>query len=240
MARAREPRPRALSVVFGAYFLIVIVLAFYLAPPVAPYVDPGATFWISATYMLLGALALAGIGTGALARARRLDARLEVLEAVRSRVRRPPRPTRRVRTEVPPSWDAAPIDSGSADREVESLLEGLQGMTDAASTDAGAVPDAGENPEETPTPADDLLRDAAWEIERVRTARDAIVITLLGPTLAAIALVGVFAPLLPASDGMLLADLQFNAFVGIAGLGSVVGLGVYVAAAFRQIGRRVR
>jgi len=229
-----------LSVVFGAYFLLVIVLAFYLSARVAPYVDPGATFWISATYMLLGALALAGIGTGAVARARRLDARLEVLEAVRSRVRRPPSPTRRLRTEVPPSWDATPIDSGSADREVDTLLEGLQGMTDAASTDAGAPPYAGENPEEAPTPADDLLRDAAWEIKRVQAVRDAIVVTLLGPILAAIALVGAFAPLLPAADGMLLADLQLNAFVGIAGLGCLVGLGVYAAAAFRQIGRRVR
>lgn len=237
MAVAREPRPRRLAGAFGAYVLILVGLAFYLSPTIAGYVDPGATFWICAAYVLLGALALAGICAGAVARARSLDARVDDLEVVR-RSRPIPTPTRQATTEVTTAPVLTPVDSGSADHEVDALLDSLQRMSDAASSEAHARPESGAGLELEPRFVEDLRMPDAREIERLRAARDAVAVTVLGPALAAIALVGAFATLLPGSDGMLLANLQLNAFVGVAGLGSLVGLGAYAAAAFRQIRRR--
>ncbi len=231
MPKARPPRPRVLSAVFGGYFLLEVLLAYVVAPQVAGYVDPGATFWILATYMLLGAVAIVGLSGGALLRARTLDARLDQLESVRRRVREIQGPLLRRQMEVPPERRAAVNDSGSADLEVEALIEGLANLPKAevAEEAVAAAPAA------APSAIDDLLKADAWEIERVRKARDALAVALLGPALAAIAIVGALAPLLPAADGMLLGNLTLNAFVGVAGIGALVGTAVYVAAAFRQL-----
>lgn len=229
MPKARPPRPRVLSAVFGAYFLLVILLAYVFSPQVAGYVDPAATFWICASFVLLGALALAGLGAGALARARTLDARLDQLEAVRRRVREIQGPILRRQAEAPRPRGVV-NDSGSADVEVEALLDGLAESADGN----GVEPEPGE-PEPAPSAIDDLLKADTWEIERVRKARDALAVALMGPAVAAIALVGLFAPLLPAADGMLLSDLSLNAFLGAAGLGVLVGLPAYAGAAFRQL-----
>lgn len=235
MAKAREPRPRRLSAVFGAYFLLVIGLAFYLSPSVAPYVDPGATFWILTAYVALGALALTGVCAGALRRAIGLDTRIDEFEAVRRRAQRAPESARARASSPRP---VLVLDSGSPEHEVEALLDGLQQITDAASADLS--PDEGNGAGAGPAPGaiEDLLRADEREIERVRKARNAVARTMVGPAVAAAAIVGVVAALLPASDGMLLSNLQINAFVGVAGLGCLVGLGLYAAAAFRQIRRR--
>lgn len=229
MPKARPPRPRALSAGFGAYFFLVVLLAYLFSPQVAGYVDPGATFWICAAFVLLGALAIAGLGAGALARARSLDARLDQLESVRRRVRQIQGPILRRQAEAPRPRVSV-NDSGSADLEVEALLDGL-----AESADGNGVEPGWAEPEPGPSAIDDLLKADAWEIERVRKARDALPIALVGPAVAAIALVGLFAPLLPGADGMLLSNLSLNAFLGMAGLGVLVGLAAYAGAAFRQL-----
>ncbi len=232
MARAVEPRPRRLAAGFAVYAIVVTAAAYWFSPQIAPYVDPGATFWISAAFVVLGASALAGICSGALSRARKLEARLEELEALQRRVHelenpaRPPPPDR-VREMVV-------TDSGSAEHEVEALLDGVADITGRLQ----------RPPAPTPSPSSEssavalLLERDTWEMTRLRRARDAISAAAAGPAVAAIGLLGFFAPLLPASDGMLLSNLPLAAFFGVAGLGVLVGLPVYAAAAFRQVGVR--
>lgn len=180
MPEVRGVRPRTLSAVFGTYFLVVIVVAFIAADPVAVYVMPSATFWISAAYVLLGAVALVGICAGALVRAGHLEDRIVELNALRDRVGR----------EIP----------GVAVRTA---------------------------PE-------------ARELERLSEVRDAVAITVFGPAVAAIGVIGGFAPVLPAADGMLLSDLRLNAFLGLAGVGCLVGVAAYGLLAFRQLRFRAR
>lgn len=230
MARAVEPRPGRLAAGFAVYAALVTAAAYWYSPQIAPYVDPGATFWISTAYVVLGAAALAALCVGALVRAHKLEDRLEDLEALQHRVQElenpmsPPIPDR-VR-------EAARVsDSGSAETEVEALLDGLAEITDRV------------HRAPTPRPSGDprtsavalLLQRDTWEMTRLRRARDAVGAAVAGPAVAAILLLGIFAPLLPASDGMLLSSLSLSAFFGVAGLGCLVGLPVYAALAFRQI-----
>lgn len=207
MARAAEPRPRRLAAGFAAYASAVTVFAYWYSPQVAPYVDPGATFWISAAYVLLGAIAVVGISGAAFVRARKLEHRAEQLEALRRRVRELENPGGRMKLVT---------DSGSAETEVEALLDGLSQMT-------------------APSAVDEVLKEETWEMGRLRNARDAVGSVALGPAMAAVALMGFFAPLLPASDGMLLTNLTLSAFLGITGLGCLVGIPVYAAVGFHQI-----
>ncbi len=237
MAKAAEPRPRRLSAGFGAYFVIVTVLAYVLAPQLSAYVDPGATLEVLAAYALLGALALVGLGAGALRHAHRLDERIDDLEDELRHLRRGEggrgRPPVRPTPQEPPA-----VDSGSADHEVALLLDGLETISEAASAEVEAPEALEPQPDAGPGEAELLAAAHAREIERLRRARGAVAVTLAGPAVAAIAIVGAFAPLLPAADGMLLADLRFNAFLGVTGLGSLAGLAAYAGASFRQLARR--
>ncbi len=207
MARAVEPRPRRLAAGFAVYAAVVTAAAYWYSPQLAPYVDPGATFWISTAYVVLGAVAVVGISAAAVLRARRLEDRTDQLEALRRRVRELENPGGRVKPVT---------DSGSAETEVEALLDGFSQMTG-------------------PSAVDEVLKEETWEMGRLRKARDAVGTAALGPAVAAIALMGMFAPLLPASDGMLFANLTMSAFLGVAGLGFLIGIPIYAAAAFRQI-----
>ncbi len=234
MAKARGPRPRTLAVVFGAYFLFIIVLAYLLSPTVAGYVDPGATRWLNLAYALLGAVLLAGVSVGAVRRWMRLDARLAELEYVATAVHAAA-PATRVASSPP-----APVTvhaSEPTDQEVDQLLEDLHKIGDIAE---GAM--TAEEPETMsapPVPAEELTVERQREIRRIRRVLESVGAYAAGPAVASSVLLGVFTAMMPASDGMLLTDLQLNAFVGLSGVGCLVGLVLYAAAAFRQVARRV-
>lgn len=231
MATAREPRARKLSIVFGAYFLVVIGAAFFLSAPVAVYVDPGATRWICAAYVLLGGLLLVGVCLGAVRRWTRLDGRVGELEDAGREAMRVPQ------ADVPKRSPNENLPAGlPSDRDVERLLTELHAIGEAAATGNPL-----KEPEAQRGPAVEAaeLRDARTrEMRRLRKVRDAVAATAAGPALGSAVLLGVFTALLPSSDGMLIANLQLNAFVGLAGLGGLVGLVAYAGTAFRQLGRR--
>ena len=237
MVKAAEARPRTLSVGFGAYFLLLLVFAYLFAPRVFPPVDPGTTSWILATYMLLGAVALVGIGAGAARRGARLDDRVDELEA----------DARRLRREAAMGRDpwAHPrqervVDSGSAEREVELLLDSLDPLGETASAGRSAARSLEAFLETDAAEFERRLAADAWEVARLRRVRAAVALTLTGPAMAAVAIVGAFAPLLPAGDGMLLSDLWLKAFLELVGLGGLVGVAAYAGAGFRQLRRRAR
>lgn len=232
MAKAVQPRTRRVAAGFALYALIAISAAYWFSPQIAPYVDPGATFWISTAYVILGAVALAGLCAGALVRARHLEDRLDELEALQRRV------LEIEDLSVSPGSDPgreSVTDSGSAELEVEELLDGLTEITNVAERAPNLR--AAVDPESSPV--GELPRGDTGEVTRLRRARDAVGLSAAGPALVAIALIGFFAPMLPASDGLLLSNLQIAAFFGVAGLAVLIALPVYAAAAFRQVRIRV-
>lgn len=211
----------------------MIILAYAFSPSVAVYVDPGATFGILTAYVLLAAAGLIGICAGAVARAGKLDDRLDALETERRRVREIEQAAREAKLAAPPPPEEVVTDSGSPEDEVAALLDDLAGgLPHRPSRGARTNPKDAERPSSA---VEELLQADVWEIERVRMARDAVGVTLLGPAVVAIGILGAFAPLLPGADGMLASNLSLNALVGLAGVGGLVGLAAYAFAAFRQI-----
>lgn len=239
MAKAGEPRLRTLSAVFGLYLLLVVAVAYVLAPAAVVYLDPGATFWILAAYLLLGALALVGVCAAAVRAAMRLDARLRGLGALqRKDAGATPTAVNAADDDVAPVLGLGTPDALPTDEDVERLLLDLRRVGEEAVARAWPSPEP-EGLSRRAAEAAARLRDARGrEIRRLTKAREAVAATAAGPAVASIGLLGVFAALLPASDGMLLANLQLNAIVGVAGLGGLIGIAAYAAAAFRQLSRR--
>lgn len=229
MAGTQGPRFRGLSAGFAGYLLVAAIVTYVLSATVSQYVSPSTTRWIWTAYLLLGTLALVGSCLGAVRRASSLDARIEaldqeerwVLEAATARGRASS--TRQ---------DADP--PAPSDRDVDRLLEELEQIGNSASAD----PEPGE------VDATDLgrvLDEAAIlrerrgrEVPRLRRARDAVAAAAAGPAFASLGVIGLFAALMPATDGMLLVDLRLNAFFGLFGAAWLVGLAGYGAAAFRR------
>lgn len=225
MAKARGLRPRALSGIFGAYFLVVIALAYFLSSPVSVYVDLGATRWICLAYALLGAAMLGAVCVAAVRRWATLDTRLMELEHVAHQVA------------AAASRDTGAPTAEPTDRDVDQLLEDLSQIEETAEQEKADV--ALTALTLAPPPADsDLPDERAREIRRVRRALDAVGAYAAGPAVASSVLLGVFTALTPGADGMLVANLQLNAFVGLAGLGCLAGIAVYAAVSFRQLRRR--
>lgn len=237
MAKAGEPRLRALSAGFGAYFVLMVLLAYLVAPAVAAYVDPGATFWILTAYVILAALGLLGVCLAAMRRAMRLDERLDALEDLQRRGR-----AARSTTSDGPEYDVengAPSDLPT-DEDVDRLLVDLRRIGEEAVAKAWRTGES-EAPAHGAAEEAARLREARGrEVHRLIWVREAMATAAAGPAVASLAILGVCAALLPAADGMLLANLRFNAFLGLAGLGGLVGVAAYAAAVFRHIGHHAR
>ena len=235
MAKAKRSRPRTLSGVFGAYFLLVIGFAYFFSGRLlSGWYDPGMIRWVCAAYVLFGALFLAGVCVGAVARQRALDLRLVELEAFeRETLAVAGRGTVKTDAARPPA-DETPPTSESSGHDVDRLLAGLEQISEAAQavSQSSEEPRAARGQEPRGT---SILRDTRDEMARLLKIRKTVAAHVAGPALASIGLLEVGAVLLPASDGMLLANIWLNGVVVIAGLGSLVGLAVYAAAAFRQL-----
>lgn len=233
MAQARGLPLRTLSVVFGAYFLVILVVAYALSPTIAPYVWPAATRWITAAYVLLGAVVLVGVSLVALRRWTRLDARLAELEVAQRE------DLMLAATEAPASTAGQgahpPIPS---DQDVEELLRELHEIGEEVAVDKRLSEDRTTRAEPPDEATAKLRKARSREIRRLMAVRDAVARAAAGPVVASALLLGVFAALLPASDAMLVADLRLNAFLGVAGAGCLAGIVAYAAAAFRRLGRR--
>ncbi len=229
MAKAGGLRPRALAGIFGGYFLLAFVLAYILAGIIAPYDAPGYIRWILAAFVLLGALVLVGVCTGALRRARALDDRLDALEWEEQEALEYARQAA-AEPHTDPLTTASAAETEPTDADVDQLLMDLHRL----GTEEAVEPEPAA--ESAPVPALKTtaeLRFAADDLNRLRKVRGSLASLAAGPAIASAFLVGVFASLLPASDGML-SDVWLNTFVGLAGLLGLLGVAVYAGATFRM------
>ncbi len=221
MAKEGGARARSLAAGFGGYFVAVSLVAYFLASYIAPYDAPGYIRWILSAYVLLGSAVLVGVCAGAARRATRLDDRIDELVWEEGQALDAARQA--ADASVAPALRRDPAGEPT-DADVEQLLLDLHELGTTAAEPALA-PEPGLR-----ATAD--LRFAATEIERLKKVRKSVAAWAAGPAVAAAALVGMFAMLIPASDGML-TDLWTNTFVGMAGILGLMGVAAYAAASFR-------
>ncbi len=220
-------RAGKLAAVFGVYAAAVLGVTYFASFSVEAYVWPAATRWILAGYVVLGALGVLGACLGGLRRADRLDEHLgELQEESRSSV--PP-------AAVPPPRPRAEPEAPS-DQDVEDLLTELHQISVGGEAGRRAFEDEAKAPASRETEEVARLRAARLrEARRLQSLRDSVAGTLAGPAFASVAVLGVFASLLPAADGFLFTNLQANAWLGLAGVGWLAGILAYGIAAFRGL-----
>ena len=230
-------RPRTLAVVFGAYFLVMAVIAGYAGVTLQYHYSVDITRWSYAIYLLVGAILLVGTGFGAVWTARSLDARIDTSAGALASGDEVVEEVADVSPDdVPPPLEEDSTASGDhVDRDIDELLVSLQEMEQEAEssgevgvegTEARAARTTKAQPEAMMT-VDDRQR-----LEALRKKRDSVVSFFAGPSLAAIGAIGISAAMLPGSDAFLQSSFVLNTSL-LLGLGySFVGIAAYVAASF--------
>jgi len=239
MVSERVLRPRTLSAVFGAYFLLMAVVAWYSGQTLGYHYTVDVTRFSFMVFLIAGAIFVVGVGFAAVLSARSLDARIERLEGTVE-----PAATsfeevvieETVPDEVPPPLDETPETQGDhVDRDIDELLVSLQEMEE----DAGTTEEAAEV--EAPAPASrpvsrtvqprpvGALADTR-RLTMLRKKRDGLAAYFAGPALASIGVLGISAAMLPGSDGFLQTYFQLNTSLLLGLAYTFVGIGAYVAA----------
>lgn len=241
MVSERVLRPRTLAAVFGVYFLLMAVIAWYSGQTLGYHYAVDTTRFTFTIFLIAGAIFLVGTGLAAVLTGRSLDARVasleasaepegEVLEEVIVEEATP--------DEMPPPLEESPAPSGDhVDRDIDELLVSLQEMED----DAGASEEAAEavveaqepaaNPAPRPVGAKPVASSAdTRRLAMLRRKRDRLVAYFAGPTLASIGAIGISAAMLPGADQFLQTYSQLNTALLLGLAYSFVGIAAYVAA----------
>lgn len=239
MPSDRISRPRTLSMVFGIYFLLMAIIAWYSGVALGYHYTIDITRWTYTIYLVAGAVFLVGVVLAALWSMRYLDGRIEKLEGypgddvevVEELVVEEPVPD-----DVPPPLvESASPGGDHVDRDIDELLVSLQEMEHEAES-AGEMVEA-----EAPAPRATRSRTVGAEkpvarlmeskkLAALRKKRDGIMHYFAGPALASIGAIGISAAMLPGSDGFLQSSFELNTSL-MLGLGyTFVGIAAYVAA----------
>ena len=228
MAKRSWLRPRTLSVVFGLYFLIVLVgMGAFAMSLKSMWYGPDLSRWVYVGYLVTGSVFVVGIGLMAMASQRSLETRIALLEASQ-----PPGVVSAEEpslgpADIPPPLPDPPMEDEAVDRDIDELLVSLQEMEDTASS-------AVEEPRLVPPALRQAARTSARssvvpELERLRRARKSVGRYIAGPALASVAIVAVAGAMLPGSDGLLQTFYQLNVFFILTIAYSLGGLAAYVA-----------
>lgn len=231
MASEGVARPRTLSAIFGVYFLLMAIIAWYSGQTLGYVYTASITQFSFTVYLMTGAIFLVGLAAAAVLGARSLDARIDRLEGVQEAEEEYVEEVvvEETSDEVPPPLpDPAPAAGDHVDRDIDELLVSLQEMEQDAGTS--------EAPEETePSAAPRTVARAAPRsvdarlLAKLKRKRAGIAAYFAGPCLAAVGTIGLSAAMLPGSDGLLQSSPNLNTAL-LLGLGySFVGLAAYVA-----------
>jgi hypothetical protein len=237
MPSERVSRPRTLSAVFGAYFLLMAIIAWYSGQSLGYRYLADTTRFSFMIYLIVGAIFLAGVLVAAVLSARSLDARIEKLEAAapNEAVIEEVLITEATPDVVPPPLDETPNPTSEhVDRDIDELLVSLQEMEqDAGSEEAEQVvaPPARETSVERTVAENPLaLSSDSKRLTILRKKRDGLIGYVAGPALASIGVIGVSAAMLPGSDNFLQTYSQLNTSLLLGLAYTFVGIAAYVAA----------
>lgn len=235
MASQRALRPRVLSAGFGAYFLIMALVAWYSGQNLGYHYAPDVTRFSFMVFLIVGAIFLVGVGVAAVLGARSLDTRIEHLEArgasdesvVEEIVVEEPIPD-----QVPPPLVENPGTSGDhVDRDIDELLVSLQEMEEDAGTEeeAGAPKPAPKVAPRVAVPSRALTQGDTRRLSLLRKKRDGIGAYFAGPALASIGAIGISAAMLPGTDAFLQTYYQLNTALLLGLAYTFVGIAAYIA-----------
>ncbi len=236
MPSDRAARPRTLSLVFGVYFLLMAIIAWFSSVALGYKYSVDITKWTFAIYLVVGAVFLVGILLAALWSMRYLDGRIDKLEGAadpdvevesdEELVVDEPMPD-----DVPPPLEETAAPAGDhVDRDIDELLVSLQEMEAEAET--------AQEPAEIEAPARAAVAREkrvstlmeSKQLAALRKKRDGVAYYFGGPALAAIGAIGLSAAMLPGGDQFLQTYYTFNTAL-LLGLGyTFVGIAAYVAA----------
>ncbi len=239
MVSERVFRPRTLSAIFGVYFLVMAIIAWYSGETLGYHYTVDITRFTFTIYLVAGAVFLIGVLLAAVLGARSLDARIEKLE-------RTAEPDGEVVEEVvleeeatdavpPPLEETAGPSGDHVDRDIDELLVSLQEMEqDAGTSDADeevVTPSREELPASRATRSSPVAPSSdSRRLAMLRKKRNGLIGYVVGPALASIGAIGISAAMLPGSDAFLQTYYQLNTSL-LLGLGySFVGVAAYVAA----------
>lgn len=229
MAKRSGLRPRTLSIVFGLFFLIVLVgMGSFALGLKSLWYGPDLSRWVYVGYLLTGTVFVVGIGLMAMAGQRSLETRIALLEASQAHEVVPGDELGLGSAEIPPPLPEPPAGGEAVDRDIDELLLSLQEMEDTATS-------ATEEPRLAPAFARQDSRKSARaavsaELARLRTARKSVGRYIAGPAFASVAMVAVAGAMLPGSDGMLQSFYQLNTFFILTIAYSLGGLAAYILA----------
>lgn len=238
MVSERVARPRTLSAVFGAYFLVMAIIAWYGGQTLGYHYTSDITRFSFMIFLLAGAIFLVGVLAAALLSARSLDARIARLEGasasdtlVMEEVVIEEEPT----DDVPPPLEETPAPTGDhVDRDIDELLVSLQEMEqDAGTTEEAETVEAPAESRQSTRPLEPRSMPNAADSKRLaalRKKRDGIVGYFAGPALAAIGAIGISAAMLPGSDAFLQTYFQLNTSLLLGLAYTFGGIAAYVAA----------
>jgi hypothetical protein len=207
--------PRSLAAAFGAYFVLIFLLAWYFSKDLA-------TAWYQAEIsqlvyfanIIAGALVVAGMAAGMLVRATSIERRIDAVEdAVGA-----PRP-RAVRAGAP----EAPVKD-HVDRDIDDLLESLSEME--ATTQQAEME---EVVEAEPQPIAPLtIQEASVARARLEMKRRSVRAYLTGPAVVGAVFLGISGAMLPGAGGFLQTYHQLNTTLILGMAYGWIGLGGYV------------
>ncbi len=246
MVSERVLRPRTLSVIFGVYFLLMAVIAWYSGQTLGYHYTVDITRFSFTIYLLAGAIFLVGVGAAAVLTARSLDARIAAMESQggsEEAVYEEVVVTEDAPDEVPPPLEEAPAESGDhVDRDIDELLVSLQEMEEDAGAAEETEEPAGQDTPHAPAartvhakPTADLVDSR--RLARLRAKRDGITSYFAGPALAAIGAIGISAAMLPGGDVFLQTYFQLNTSLLLGLAYTFVGIAAYVAASILLVVR---
>ncbi len=238
MVSERLKRPRTLSAVFGAYFLLMAILAWYSGQTLGYHYSPDITRFSFMIFLFAGAIFLIGLGAAAVLSARSLDARIDRLEGAadpESVVIEDVAVTEEPTDAVPPPLEEAPAPTGDhVDRDIDELLVSLQEMEqDAETTDAPEATMEEEEAVSASRPAQARAVSSSADSKRLaqlRKKRDGLFAYFAGPALASIGAIGISAAMLPGSDVFLQSYFMLNTSLLLGLAYTFVGIAAYVAA----------
>lgn len=237
MVSERVARPRTLSAIFGVYFLIMAIVAWYSGESLGYHYTVDITRFSFMIYLIAGAIFLIGVILAAFLSARSLDARIAKLEGTSA-------PDGAVLEEVvmedevtdavpPPLEETANPTGDHVDRDIDELLVSLQEMEQDAGSDemtevvepSPRVATAGRTVARKPSAlGSDLKR-----LTILQKKRSGLIGYVAGPVLASIGAIGISAAMLPGSDAFLQTYYQLNTAL-LLGLGyTFAGIAAYVA-----------
>lgn len=237
MVSERVARPRTLSAIFGVYFLIMAIVAWYSGESLGYHYTVDITRFSFMIYLIAGAIFLIGVILAAFLSARSLDARIAKLEGTSA-------PDGAVLEEVvmedevtdavpPPLEETANPTGDHVDRDIDELLVSLQEMEQDAGSDemtevvepSPRVATAGRTVARKPSAlGSDLKR-----LTILQKKRSGLIGYVAGPVLASIGAIGISAAMLPGSDAFLQTYYQLNTTL-LLGLGyTFAGIAAYVA-----------